>query len=221
MKRNFIQNSEAWYGKPCLKDKNLVDEFVIFVEDDKGHRLGEFIVAFMQLGGRMTVSAQIQCFDDGARALEQCQDVIEFIAVLHEVSRSSQPHQFLNQLIANGYNNVTPKYATDTMEVDIVKSIKDDIFDQIKSLQGTSDWDSVPGQLMSIGLFIKDGKSFVAAINVGAPDSDVDIIGATIYGSASIAVADEHDNHLETLDMLLVESEKFFQAYSPNHLVGS
>lgn len=218
MKRNFIQTSEAWYSKGCLKDKNLVDEFNISVHDDNDEHIGEFSVAFMHIGNQISVSAQIQCFDDGARALEACSDIPGMLAVLHELSssRSIHPHQFASQLLANGYNNVTPVYAADTMGKDIVQSIKDHILKQIKLLQINTNWHEIPGNLMSIGLFVKDNKSFVAAINSGAPDSEVDIIGATIYGSSSISSRDEEHDCIETLDMLLMDDEKFFEACSPN-----
>jgi len=221
MKKTFIQNSKAWYGEACLKGKNLVDEFVIMVNDEKESFVGEFVVVFTQIGGRMTISAQIQCFDDGARALEACPEIAGMIAVLHEISQNARPHDFSGQLLANGYEDITPKYATDTMGEESVSGIKDDIFEQIKVLQGVTDWDNIPGQMMSIGLFVKNGKYFVAAINVGSPDSHIDIIGASIYGSSSISIGDEQEDHLETLDMLLMDSNKFYQACSPNHLVGS
>jgi hypothetical protein len=205
MKIKFIQSSRAWYGKSALKNRNYFDDIMVQLYDDSDEFICEFCVEFHDLNGPC---ARLAVYDDSTQALIACNDMVQAMSE----RKSWTPPAFVEMLNGLGYEDITPEFSDDKGRVKM-EMAKERLVPMVTKLANEIDWGQIPGDFVPIGLFVKRGEFFVAPICIGAPDVDENLlIGASIYGTSSIAMSDEEQDHYETADMLLANPDQFFAA---------
>jgi hypothetical protein len=206
MKIKFIQSSRAWYGKTALSHRNYFDDIMVQLYDDSDEFVCEFSVEFHDLNGPC---AQLAVFDDSTEALINCGDMVRVMSG----RKGWTPPAFVEMLIDLGYEDITPEFQDGKGRVKM-EMAKERLVPMVTALANSIDWNQIPGDFVPIGLFVKRGQFFVAPICIGAPDViDEDLlIGSSIYGTSSISMSDEEQDHYETADMLLANPDQFFAA---------
>ena len=211
MKIKYIHTSKAWYGKSALNRRDYFDDIMIRLHDDNG-MVSEFSVEFHNLNG---VCARIACFDDSTNVLIACNEMVQAMSKRKDWT----PTAFTEMLDRLGYENDTPRFADKAGHVKM-EMARERLVPMITKLSNQIDWGQIPGDFVPIGLFVKRGEFFVSPICIGAPDVvDEDLlIGSSIYGTSSISICDEAQDHYETADMLLVNADQFVAALTPNEM---
>ena len=193
MKNEIIQMSRAWYGSACLPGREYFDEIHVSNEH------GEFSIEFIRLIDRP--SARVCAFEDGAKALASCPEVLTVLETF-DGPLDASPASVLRELLTyENYEDVT----TENAEISEKEQwLRNDVRRQLNELQNSTDWAEVPGDLMSIGLFrMPGGELVVAGINVGAPDPKHDLFRAQLLGTSSLSSGDEEQDHTDTITGLL------------------
>lgn len=209
MKRSFIHVSKAWYGKSTLDHKEHFDEILVMVE--KNDRLFEFSIEFHNILGS---SARIACFDDATSALVECSDLIKEMS--H--SRGWTPNSFAKLLIRQNFEDVTPEKKADKLSI-FQDECRKAIRKNLEIIYKKINWEQIPGDLVTLGLFVKGDQFFVASLGVGCPDtvSDSMFIGSKIFGISSMSYSDGDSDFGETADILLVNSRDFIKELTGNN----
>jgi hypothetical protein len=110
VKRSFIHLKEAWYSGANLNNRTdkLVDDVMLTCIDENDQQLGEFVVAWYDLGSGKEPAAKLEIFDDAWGSIKYFDDVL-WAMFRHGVnSKSITAEQFCSYLLECGLVDETP-----------------------------------------------------------------------------------------------------------------